>query len=703
MGRRNARPLTFRPKGLSDAVDGSNAFPGAMTQLANLVHDVSTNNTFVPRPAATLLTNFSSFTSPAGITALLTVGARIYGMISSGAYAGCDQPFCYDTSVPGFVSIGGQSSALLPSTVSTTGDWQPPSMAMTANRIIVTHPGFAGGASPFFGWIDLTGFSLTTLVGNTTNGSKVIQSISGDGTSTPILDGVQPGQAITGAGIPANSYVTAVSNGTTTIQTTGTTHSTTTIDSIPASAVALMQIGMYVSGSGIVPGTYISALPGGGVSITLSQAATSGAAGVALVVTGGGTITINNNCTSNNNLDALSISGGTFASPVWGAGNTNVNPLKAVPYWVAQFNGRAWYAVNNGVQYSDSLLPLNTSLATQILTLGDQTNVTCLAGTPLTNITTGGVIQALVAFKDDEIMYQITGDQATNNLAINSYNVNVGTTAPNSVTSSPLGLSFVASDGLRVLDASGRISDPVGVAGAGVNVPFVNALTPTRITSAFNENTLRVSVQNGLNAGTPVQEFWLNFNEKTWSGPHTFPAQQIEPFSLSVGSYAGQTFVTAGYGINASLWMSGINPVASSSYVENGNQLTWAYQTVLLPDTEEMAQNRMGQSVIAMAMPSGQTISLSFVNEVGTVLNQVTISVPGAGPAVWGSFTWGAAVWGAVTGFFRQYNIPWTAPIIFKQGSLIVVGASQGGMKLGNLYLKYQPLGYLLNVIGASS
>lgn len=673
-----------------------------MQQLQNLVPSASTAQVFVPRPAAVELTDFTGFNTPAGITALLVIGTRAYGMISTSAVSGKDQPFCYDIVNNVFVTISGQTAANLPATQPTTGDWQPPHMEMIANRIIVTHPGFSGGAGPFFGWIDQTAFNLTTLKGNTTIGSPVIHSITGDGSSTPILDGVQPGQVLAMTGFVAGTKVLSVTNGTADISTTGTTHSNTTIDSIPASAVSLMEVGMYVSGSGIVAGTYITAFPGGGVSVTLSQATTSSASGVALQIIGGGTITVDHNASAANTLQAMTLTGGTFAAPVWSAGNTNVNPLTAVPNWVSQFNGRAWFAVGNAEVFSDSLLPLNVSLDTQVLTLGDSTSVTASAGLPLNNVTTGGIIQALIAFKGDAIMYQITGDQATNNLVVNALNVSVGTLAPNTICPTPLGLAFVAPDGLRIIDFGAHVSDPLGANGAGVCVPFINALTPTRMCAAFNQNVLRISVQNSQAPNQPVLEYWLDFSLKIWTGPHTFPAQQIQPYQAPPGASAGHGFISAGYGIDAKLWESGVNPLSSDIYIENGVQLTWYYQTVLEPDNDLMSENRMGQSAIAMALPGGQSVSFSSVNEIGTVLNQVVLSAVGSSPSTWGSFVWGGAPWGQATGYFRQYNIPWTAPIIFKQMSILAVGSSQAGMAVGNLYLKYQPLGYLLNVLGAS-
>lgn len=703
MPRRNSVPMTLRPKGLSDAIDGTNAFKGAMQQLKNLVPSPSTAQVFVPRPAAVELTDFPGFTDPAGITALLVIGTRAYGMISTSAFADRDQPFCYDLVTDTFITISGQSSANLPATQPTTGDWQPPHMEMIANRIIVTHPGFSGGSGPFFGWIDQTGFTQTTLVGNTTTGSNIIRSISGDGFSTPIFDGVQPGQVISGAGIPPSATVVSVTNGVADISTTGDTHSNTTVDNVPASAVTASEVGMYISGSGIQAGTYIAAIPSG-TSWTLSQAATATAATVPLQVIGGGTITISANATATATLVPLSIAGGTFAAPVWDAGNTNGTPLVDVPKWVSQFNGRAWYAVDNTETFSDSLLPLNITNASQVLTLGDSTDVTCSSGLPLNNISTGGIIQSLIVFKGAEIIYQVTGDAATSNLAVNQMNVNTGTLAPNSLASTPLGLAFVAPDGLRILDYGAHISDPMGANGAGVSLPFINALTPSRMAAAFNQNVLRITCQNSQAPDQQILEYWLHLNEalKIWSGPHTFPNAVIQAYQAPAGAAAGHGFVSAGYGVDGKLWGSGINPLSSDIYIENGVQLTWAYQTVLEPDTERMSQNRMGQSAVAMALPGGQTVGFSCVNEIGTVLDQVTFSATGSAPTTWGSFVWGGAPWGAATGYFRQYDIAWTQPIIFKQMSVLAVGQSTAGMAIGNLYLRYQPLGYLLNVLGAA-
>ena len=61
MPLRNAHPLSWKPKGCSDAIDGSEAFAGAMKTLANLVPSPATMDQWVPRPARDFLTDFVAY------------------------------------------------------------------------------------------------------------------------------------------------------------------------------------------------------------------------------------------------------------------------------------------------------------------------------------------------------------------------------------------------------------------------------------------------------------------------------------------------------------------------------------------------------------------------------------------------------------------------------------------------------------------
>lgn len=539
MPLRNARPLTVRPVGVSDAIDGTNTFPGAMAALTNLIPAPFNRSIFVPRPASIKATDFSTFITPKQVEAELVVGNLVYGMIASSHYAGKSEPFCYDLATSDFITISGVTAAKLPTSQPTSGDWQPSHMEVVGTKIVITHPGYPG-VTYFFGWIDI---------------------------STP-------------------------------------------------------------------------------------------------------------------------------GSPAYDAGNTATHALPSVPVWVSQFNGRAYYGVGNAEWFSDSLDALTITNASQVLTFGDGTPVTCSIGLPLQNMIIGGVIQALIVVKGAAVMYQVTGDPATNNLTVNALNVAIGTLAPNSMCPTPLGIAFTAPDGLRIIDFTARVGDPIGANGEGVNIPFINALYPSRICAAFNQNTLRISVQNGLAGGTPFQEFWFNFKLKAWTGPHSFPMALIQPcFYNNLG------FVSAAVGIDAALWTSQAIPTATSAYVENGAALACTYQTILLPDNEMMAMNAIVQSNVALQLPANSQVTVQALNEVGLALDPVYITAPPGSTMTWGSSTWGSpTTWGTQFGYFQQYTIPWNNPLVFKQMSITITGAAAEGFAIGNLYLKYQILGYTLDV-----
>src|SRR4029077_1242505 len=106
-----------------------------------------------------------------------------------------------------------------------------------------------------------------------------------------------------------------------------------------------------------------------------------------------------------------------------------------------------------------------------------------------------------------------------------------GTSAANTVVTTGKGLAFIAPDGLRLIDFEARVTDPIGVGGDGITVPFLNALIPSRMCAAYNSGVYRVQVQNGLAVGSPQQQWWFDFVRGIWSGPHSQIASLMQPFS----------------------------------------------------------------------------------------------------------------------------------------------------------------------------
>lgn len=691
MPLRNLTPLTFRPKGLSDTQDGTNAFAGAMVSLQNLVPAPGTRNMWIPRAASDQITDFPGFSSPGAISGFKIIGTRVYGMVASSRFPGHDEPFCFDVEAGLFVAVSGVTATNVPTTPLTTGDWTPPTIeAVTNSRIIVTHPGFSGGAAPYFGWFDVSNYLSTSLKGNTFNGSYTIQSVNDGGTSAPIIDGVQVGMSVSGSGIPAGTVVTAVANGTFDLQTTGNTDGTSLINAVGSTVGA--QIGMGVSGPTIAAGSTILAITP--TSITLNQPTLGPGTAIAIVISGGGTITLSQAATASANSVPLTISGGTFSAPQWGAGNTNTNPLASVPKCVFGFNGRAYYGMQNYAVFSDILNPTQITNASQALQLGDSTPVTAMAGMPFSNTVTGGVVADLIVFKGVAAMFQISGDAALGTLTLNAISGAVGTLAPLTITSTPMGLAWVAPDGLRVLNFSGIVGEPMGTYGSGVSVPFVNAQTPSRMAADYNQNTLRITVQDDDLA----QEYCFNVDQQIWHGPHTFPVTIIAAYTSStrVG------FIIASANAPGTLWFHTLVPKATSSYVENGTQLSWTYETSLLPDNERMSINLMVETELSMILGPTQYITVTPMSESGAALDTLTMNGPqSANNPIWGAVTWGNFNWGGITSFFKQFRLPWHLPLVFKQLFLKVEGLSADGFAISNLYLGYQPRRYMLEDIPA--
>lgn len=617
MGLRDSRQVTIRPSGITDLIDGTNAPPGSMAALTNLIPAPHTKDMWVCRPAAVQRTAFAGFANPAQLKSLLQVGARSYGFIASGRFAGKSEPYIYDNGGGAFITVQGVTSGACPTSQPTTGDWVPATASVNGGRIIFTHPGFPGTGGIFFGWLDMTGFSNSTHTGNT--------------------------------------------------------HTTTTVNNLSANVLqAGWRPGQTIqSSAGDIPaGTRIVSVASDGLSLVMSAAATGSNAG-----------------------STLTVAGGSTTSPLWCAGNLNETPLLFVPTCVAQFSGRTYYGVGSAVAFSDSLDPLQSSNGNQVLTFANNVAVTALVGLPLNNVT-GGIIQALIVFQGASTMQQITGDYALSNLSVNSMNDSTGTLAPNTIAATRNGVFFLAPDGVRVITFSGQISTAIGANGAGITLPFLFVVHPSRACAAYNEDVYRISCSTNTTAGGVVEnaveniEFWYHLTLDKWSGPHSFPS------SLMAASQVPHSFVTAAAGIDAKLWQSDYLPSISASYTENGIPLTWQMLTTLLPDNSDGAENAIIESSVAVAIQPATSINVSFTNETGEVLDSLSIAGPPNAPTIWGQFNWGQAKWGSPLGDLRQWRCNWHMPLVFKQGQIQLTGVSGGAVSVGNLYTQVTRLGY---------
>jgi hypothetical protein len=528
-------PVRFTPRGLVDAFDATDKFPGACISLINLIFDQSNPEIMVSRPGVTVITNFPGFTTPGAVSVHMTIGSRTYGMIASGRNSGKDEPFSFNHTSGTFDTVTGITNANSPSTQATTGAWIPPTMANIGTKIVVTHPGFSGGAIKF-GVFDI---------------------------STP-------------------------------------------------------------------------------------------------------------------------------SAPTWTAQDTVTNALPSVPIAVANFYNRAYFALSNpqSLAYTDVLTLTRTS-ATQALTIGDADVITSLQGLPVQTTSTG-IVQALLVFKPFQV-WQITGDPATNNLAQNYLSLTVGTSAPRSTANSPKGCYFVSTGGPYIVDQLGLVR-PVTHSGRDddnpdIQVPFQNAVTPSRINGVYSGTVYRVSLETVIRGVDSVNDYWYDEHRKRWTGPHTF--------AYDNGTQLGNYFVLVSNANPAILFKSQIIPDSTSVYADNGVALMTTMTSSTFPKTGHMTEKQVVESTQELsAAGSAVAYTVTAVDDQNNQLNQTQMITASKGKN-WGAFNWGdGTLWTSSLNIPHVYNVPWTAPLVFKKMALQITASTASALSVGTFFARYQDLGY---------
>lgn len=357
--------------------------------------------------------------------------------------------------------------------------------------------------------------------------------------------------------------------------------------------------------------------------------------------------------------------------------------LGAIPSWVVQFNQRAYYGVNAAqpsMPASDVLNPNNITNAGQSLTFGDTLPLVTAYPLGLSN-QLGGIIQSLMVFKGVTNIYQVTGD-FTGGWSINSLNVATGTNNPRSVCSTPLGLAFIAPDGLRIIDQNGTVSDPIGIGGRGINVPLTIVNTPVNDTLVFvtgcDSTTIRVSCYSVQ--GVALQaEFWYNIPRKVWSGPHTpFIASQ---YVLWQGTFLGVSWFSL-VGFSGSLYLTNTNPSTLSTFSELGSPLQFTQLSAMLEDSGSMAQSELSEMQLVSGSGASKTLTVTIQDSNGTTINTANPLVVNAS--------------GSTPGLY-PYRVDFPAISVFNRMAVKVTGASSAGLKLGDIWMRVKTLGYAIS------
>jgi hypothetical protein len=383
----------------------------------------------------------------------------------------------------------------------------------------------------------------------------------------------------------------------------------------------------------------------------------------------------------------------TPSAPSWHAGNlTGAVTFSTVPSFVAQFFNRAYWITNSpsqpAVVFTDVLNPLNVTNANQVLTFNDSAPLTALGQLRQKNMLSG-IVQSLIVFKGVSNMFQITGDAALNSLSLNGLNVATGTLSPRGICPTPKGLAFLAPDGMRIIDWNGNVSDPIGAYGQGVSVPFTMSVVPSRMAMTCGSNVIRISTQNGNALGNPQQEWWYHIQLDKWSGPHSFPASWIAPYQ--------NTFIEAAFGVK-NIWQSDWQKTSTSTFIENGVQLTWNYNTSFLPDNENLTNNAIVQSSIDLAFSvTAPPVSVVAIDPNNQVYGSCQLQLTGAA-SLWGSMIWGTSTWGAPLSLLTQRQIPWPNEIVWSDLSIQISGQSSSAHEIGALRIRNRVLKQLVDL-----
>ena len=239
MALRGGVTVRFTPRGVYDALDGTDAPQGAMAALSNLVPDPSTQGCFLCRAAVTKLTAFAGFSSPGAVAVAYQLGTRVYGLVATVRNSGKDEPFVFDVPTSTFITVTGVTGATCPATQATSGNWTPPTMALVSTKLMVTHPGFPG-AGTNFGWFDISNPAAPTWnAGNTATNALP---------SVPVAVAQFNGRAWYGLSSGALWFSdvlvpTTITNASNTLQLGDTT-----------AVTALAQLGLTTTSGGVVQG-----------------------------------------------------------------------------------------------------------------------------------------------------------------------------------------------------------------------------------------------------------------------------------------------------------------------------------------------------------------------------------------------------------------------------------------------------------------
>jgi hypothetical protein len=379
------------------------------------------------------------------------------------------------------------------------------------------------------------------------------------------------------------------------------------------------------------------------------------------------------------------------AAPAWSSANLAGNPLPSPPSSVANLNNRAWYVIGPKAYYSDVLLPTTATNAGQVITVGDPSTINALSGLPVST-TSAGIVQALLAFKDNQI-WQITGDPILSNLALNFLSLTVGSPSPRSIVPTPIGTVFIATDGPYYVDPLGVVrplTKQPGEMNQDIQKPFQFAQNRSRTAAGFSNDVYRVCLDTIIDGNQATNEYWFDMSRRRWVGPQSFPVDcystHEDHFMISHRSKPGAIF------------HSRVMEVPNATFFDEGASFAVQLESSAFPKLDEMAIKQVVESTIELS--SGGAVVSYFIEALDQsrqTMQAITIKSPPVSGLLWG----GGALWGdgsvyvSVLDVPLVTSIPWREPLVFQKMGLRVTATGISNLEIGTFYARWQFAGYL--------
>jgi hypothetical protein len=384
----------------------------------------------------------------------------------------------------------------------------------------------------------------------------------------------------------------------------------------------------------------------------------------------------------------------TPSAPIWTAGNTSVNALPAKPNWVRTFTNRFYFGVANNVVFADAPanwvageITISNANFASALTIGDGSSTVAGYFIPI-KTSSAGTLQGLLVFKALTI-WQITGDIGTSNLALNEVSSTEGTSAPRTIQSLPQGVSYMAANGIRILDVTNQIS-PLNL---DVVAPFTECTVPSRACASYNNGIYRICLTTVVKGVSFTADYWFDNIFSRWNGPHTFPYNII--VSL------GQKFYFGSLSYPGILFNSDPFPISTSTFTDNSANYLCTMLTASMPDGSEgtphpMSEKQIVESTIELSTTtSNSTYFFNAQDDQSNTLASASVAIQTTAPQ-WGTAVWGAFQWAASVVSSHVFVIPWPNPIVYKKLLMGITVQAAQGVSIKALDMRVQDTGYTL-------